>query len=228
VNADIAEAQRRLLETWTDKDGKEHPGFLTAFLDDYSAAKERARTAPLLDGGLGPLYNPNDYPGLGEISQGFGIDRRWVALGVPEGLPPELREQAAEELRADLRNAAETIKDSLAQGLSELINHAKEVLEVKPGEKPKIVKESLIGNVLQFCEVFQLRNTQGDEQLAALVNEAKAALTGVDPEKCRKFAHIRSHAAEKFAELSGKIDSLITTRKSRHFDLTPDAEPVAA
>lgn len=218
----IAEGNRRLLEDWVNEKNEIKPGHLAHFLADYEAAIERARTAPILEGGLGPLFDATDYPTANEIRNGFGIHRRLISLTVPEGLSPEDKAEAQEELRADLRNAAETIKDSLAQGLSELLNHAKEVLEVKPGEKPKIVKESLIGNVLQFCETFQFRNTQGDAQLATLVEEAKAALTGVDPEKVRRFAHVRADAAARFTELSAKIDDLITTRKTRHFDLTPD------
>lgn len=222
LNADVEEANRRLTETWTDDDGKEHQGYLTAFLADYEPAIERARSAALLDGGLGPLFNPADYDDAEQIGEGVEIRRRFLAFGVPEGLPPELRAQAMDELRADLRDAGQTIKDALRNGLLELVKHGKEVLTVAPGEKPKVIKESLIGNVIQFCEVFSMRNTQNDQELAQIVEQCKAALTGINPEDCRKFETVREEAAARFTELHAAIDNLVTTQKGRRFDLTPD------
>jgi hypothetical protein len=219
ANQIISDARAKLIEDWTNDKGETCKGYLTAFLDDYEAAIGRARNLPILDGGLGPLFNPGDYPSREAVEKAFDIQRRWIALGIPEGLPEELREQAAEELRADLRNAAETIKASMREGLLSLLEHAQETLTVKPGEKAKVIRESCIGNVLQFCEVFSLRNTQGDDQLAALVAEAKATLTGIDPDQCRKLEQVRTEAAAKFATLAAKLDTMIETEKSRRFDL---------
>jgi len=225
VNAAIAEAKRRLLEPWVDAEGMEHPGHLTAFLADYPAAIERARIAPILEGGLGPLFDLSDYPSENEVGAAFDIDRRWLAFGVPEGLPQELREQALNELRADLRQAGETIKETLRSGLLELLQHGRDVLTLKPGEKPKQIKESLIGNVLQFCEVFSMRNTQGDEELARIVTQCRETLTGFDPDKCRKFESVREEAAARFAQLHAAVDTLITTTKGRRFDFGAGQEP---
>lgn len=220
VNQHVAEAKRKLTEPWTDDQGMEHPGFLTAFLADYPAAIERARIAPILDGGLGPLFDLTDYPTEDEVRAAFDIDRRWIALGVPEGLPPELRQQAMDELRSDLRQAGQAIKETLRTGLLELLEHGRDVLTPKPGEKPKTIKESLIGNVLQFCEIFSMRNTQGDTELAEIVERCRATLTGFDPDKCRKFESVREEAAARFAQLHAAVDTLITTTKARRFDFS--------
>ncbi len=220
VNEMIAEAMRRLDHYWVDSEGMEHPGHLTAFLADYPAAIDRAQNAPILAGGLGPLFNLADYPTEQEVRAMFSIDRRWIALGVPEGLPPELREQAMDELRSDLRQAGQAIKETLRTGLLELLAHGQEVLTTRPGEKPKTIKESLIGNVLQFCEIFSMRNTQNDTELAQIVERCKATLTGFDPAKCRKFESVREEAAARFAELHTALDGVITTTKARRFDFS--------
>lgn len=225
VNDQIAEAKRRLLEPWIDNEGMEHPGYLVDFLSDYPAAIERARTAPVLEGGLGPLFNLADYPTEAEVRAAFDIDRRWIALGVPEGLPPELRQQAMDELRSDLRQAGQAIKETLRTGLLELLEHGRDVLAPKPGEKPKTIKESLIGNVLQFCEVFSMRNTQNDTELAEIVERCKQTLTGFDPDKCRRFESVREEAAARFAELHSALDSVITTTKARRFDFGAGQAP---
>lgn len=227
VNAHIAEAMRKLSNPWSDAEQMEHDGYLIEFLADYPAAIERARTAPILQGGLGPLFDLADYPSEDEVRRMFSIERRWLAFGVPEGLPPELRQQAMDELRADLRNAGATIKESLRNGFLELLAHGRDVLTTKPGEKPKAIKESLFGNVLQFCEVFSARNTQGDTELAALVQQCQQTLTGFDPDKARRFESVREEAAARFAELHAAVDGMITQAKARRFDFGAGAAPAA-
>ncbi len=220
VNGEIVEAKRRLSEEFTLEDEvAPRPGYLTAFLADYEAAINRAKTLPVLDGGLGPLFNELDYPTSGKVAQSFDIQRRWIALGIPEGLPAELRQQAEDELKADLRNAAEEIKASMREGFLDLLEHARDVMITQPGSKPKVIKDSCIGNVLQFCEVFTLRNTQADDQLSDLVRQCQDTLIGIDPDKCRKNINMRADAARQFAEIAAKVDSMITTEKSRVFSL---------
>lgn len=225
VKAIIEEAMRKLTQPWEDEEGMQHDGYLVSFLADYPAAIERARTAPILDGGLGPLFDLADYPTEAEVRAMFEIRLRWLAFGVPEGLPPELRQQAMDELRADLHQAGETIKETLRNGLLELLRHGQEVLTTRPGEKPKTIKESLFGNVIQFCEVFSMRNTQGDDELAAIVQQCQQTLTGFDPDKARKFESVREEAAARFAQLHAAVDSLITTTKARRFDFGAGQAP---
>jgi hypothetical protein len=219
LDSDITEANNKLTQSWADADGTEHKGFLTAFLDAYDAAIERARTAPILDGGLGPLFCASDYPSKAEVGSGVEIRRRFLAFGVPEGLPPELKQKAYDELKADLNTARDTIMDSLREGLLGLLAHGQEVLTVKAGEKPKVIKESLLGNVLSFCDMFALRNSQGDTELADLVNQCKAQLAGIKPDECRKFESVRAEAAARFAELSAKVGEMVESKKGRKINL---------
>ena len=70
VEAQIKEAQDRLTADWLDpKTVEMKKGFLPDFLADLPAAIERTRTLPLLQGGLGPLFDPKDYDGLPEIGR---------------------------------------------------------------------------------------------------------------------------------------------------------------
>lgn len=222
LKADVAEAKRKLHEDWQAKDGTVKPGFLVAFLADYPAAIERARTLPILEGGLGPLFNPGDYPTTAEVEAAFDIERRLVQIEAPNNLTPEEKAAARAELAADMKDAADTIKDALRNGLLSLLQHGKEVLSTKPGEKPKVIKDSLLENVLGFCDTFALRNSQGDDGLAGIVAECKETLSGFSPDKLRKFASVRDDAAAKFGELAGKLDTLVSTQASRKFDLSDD------
>jgi len=102
--------------------------YLPAFIADYNDAKELARTKPVKEGGLGPLYNENDYPLSGDLAGMFGLGWQWLALGIPEDLPAALRAQAAEKLEQQFTEAAEEIKDALRISFQKLIGHAVECL----------------------------------------------------------------------------------------------------
>lgn len=222
LKADIAEAKRRLTEDWEDSDHKVHPGFLSAFLADYPLAIERARSKPILEGGLGPLFNEGDYPPITKVAAAFDIQRRLVAFSAPNNLSPEEVEAARAELAADMKDAADTIRETLRTSLLALLEHGKEVLTTKPGEKPKVIKDSLLENVMTFCDTFALRNSQGDAELAGIVDQCKQVLGGIDAAKCRKFASVREDAATKVAGLADALTSLVSVRQSRKFDLSDD------
>lgn len=220
AKAVIAEGQRRLTESWQDDEGKTHPGYLTDFLDDYELAIARAENAPLLEGGLGPLFDRSDYPTAADVMRAFSITKRLIGFTVPEGLSSEDRAEAKAELRADLIDAGEQIKLGLRAGFQELIEHGREILTTKDGEKPKVIKASMLGNLLQFCETFSSRNTQSDTELAALVEQAKQVFSGMDPDKLRKYASQREQAREAFNDFAKRIDEMVVTQKGRVIDLS--------
>ena len=93
-------------------------------------------------------------------------------------------------------------------------------LTVGEGEKPKVFRDSLIGNIQDFIGTFNSRNLMNDAELAALVEKAKGVLVGAEPEKLRKNQDTRAAIAAKFAEIKANLDGMITTRKGRNFDFS--------
>lgn len=210
---ELRAAQTKLAET-----------YVADFLADYDAAIQRAKNDNAEQGGLGPLWNARDYPGTAELAECFSLEWQWLALGVPEDLPAALRAEAADKLEKQFTEAAEEVKDALRVGFAELISHAQEKLTTAPGDKPKVFRDSLIGNIAQFCEVFNARNLMNDTDLAALVEKAKAVLMADDgkpisPDRLRKFQSVRTTTAEKFEEIRKSLDGMIGTKQQRKFDL---------
>ena len=197
--------------------------YLPAVKGDYVFSKERARGTPVKQGGLGPLYREADYPTADEFCGNFGLEWQWLALGVPEDLPAALRAEAAEKLERQFTEAAEEVKLALRESFSDLINHASEKLKpAAPGEKQQVFRDSLIGNITQFCEVFESRNLMNDQDLAQLVTQAKQVLTGIQPDKLRKYANAREEAKASFDAIKSQLDAMITVKKGRKFDLSED------
>lgn len=187
--------------------------------EEYPLSKERAKTTPVKAGGLGPLYREADYPAISDFLACFGLEWSWLALGVPEDLPAALKEEAKAKLERQFTEAAEEVKQALRTAFAELIEHASDKLKVAPGEQGSTFRDSMIGNIVQFCEVFQSRNLMNDSELESLVNQAKQVVTGCDPGKLRKYANVRQNTQEQFAAIKTQLDAMIVKRQTRKFDL---------
>jgi hypothetical protein len=193
--------------------------FLPAIEADYETAIERARSTPVKRGGLGPLFEEQDYAPLGDFLSAFGIDVLWLSLGVPDNLPKELQEEFAADFRARHAAASEEIFTALRTQFAGLIDHAAEVLT--PGEdgKPRRFQASTLENIQRFCAVFQDRNLFGDDELQNLVDQARGLMTGISADKIRQSGDVRDAAAARFAEIKTALDSLVTVQAGRKFRL---------
>jgi len=196
---------------------------IPAFESDYNAAIERARTLPVNRGGLGPLFNAADYPSAADAVAAFGIEWNWLSLSVPENLPAQLRQAAAEKLENQFAEAANEVKLALREGFQQLIAHAAEAL--KPGEDggKKIFRNSLTDNIQAFIDSFNDRNVMGDAELEALVTKARGVLTGIETggkktaDVLRKDASLRENTGKQFAEIAATLGAAIETERSRQF-----------
>ncbi len=190
-----------------------------ALLDEYGTAIENARSKPVKEGGLGPIFDAKDYPAPEELEQLFGLDWQWLALGVPEDLPAALRAQAAEKLEKQFTEAADEVKTALRVAFQELISHA--VDRLTPGEdgKPRVFRNSLLENIQGFIDVFEARNIMSDDNLRNLVDKAQEILIGVNPDDLRKQEDVRKATAEKFAEVKQALDGMVETVRGRALEI---------
>ena len=175
---------------------------------------------------LGEQFNPMDYPNPEDLPRMFSIEWNWIAFTVPEGLPIELRKAEEDKLQKQFSDAAEQITLALRTGFQELIAHAAERLAPSgPGEKPKIFKDSLIGNLQAFIETFNQRNLLNDVELAQLVTKAKEMLCGVTPEKLRNYQKTKDEVRNAFDGIKTQLDGMIVEAKSRVIEF--DSEEAA-
>lgn len=206
----------------------ELPELVDKFLAAYPAQIEEARAV------LEPVgqFNRLEYPSVDEMRTTFDISWNWIAFSTPAGLPEELRKTEEDKLQRQFADASEQITTALRESFATLISHANDRLKTEPGEKPKIFKDSMIGNILEFIETFQNRNITNDAELAILVGRAKEVLAPngktVSPQKLRDYAATREETAKQFAEIQTTLDGMITTSKGRRFNLEPDDQTAAA
>lgn len=203
---------------------------LPALVSVFPAAVVQARRD------LNGQFDLLDYPGMAQTSDGrltlefpdqltskFSVNWSWIAFTVPEGLPPEIRDQEIAKLKSSMSEASDSILNALRVGFQELVSHAAERLTPSgPGEKKKIFRDSLIGNLAEFCDTFNARNLMNDVDLARLVDQARAILTNADPDKLRDSAKARQDIRSQFTAIKTQLDTMITTAPTRKFNLSDE------
>lgn len=167
-------------------------------------------------------FRASDYPPEDELGDLFSIQWYWVSFTTPKGLPPELLRAEEEKLQKQFADAGEQITLALREAFSQLITHATEKLTIVPGEKPKIFRDSMLGNIQAFIDTFASRDLMNDTELAELVNKARSVLTGVETDKLRKISSIREETQSKLTEIKTALDGMIETKKGRKFDLSDE------
>jgi hypothetical protein len=194
--------------------------FLPEIMADYDAAIDRARTAPLRLGGLGPLFDAGDYLSAEDFIGAFKIDCLWLKLGVPDNLPKELQDQFRADFNTRAQEAQEEIFAALRAQFQALIAHAQEVLTPGADGKAKKFHASSLENIRQFTAVFADRDLFNDTELQGLVAQARTVLTGIDADKLRSNGNVRDQAAASFGTIRAELDKLVTVQTSRKYDFS--------
>lgn len=187
-------------------------GLVDKLLEVYPAQIETARER------LAGQFNVGDYPTIEELRRAFFWSYQWIAFGIPEGLPPEIRQQEMEKAKNMWEEAAQSITIALRESFNGLIRHAREKLQ--PGEdgKPRIFRDTLVTNIKDFLETFQARNIVGDDELAALVAKAQAVIGGVDKAQAlRDDQALRDSVKDGFEAIEKEMETLV--ERKRAFDL---------
>lgn len=103
--------------------------FVPALIAKYPQQVDEARKV------FNGQFREKDYPLSTDLPELFGFSYRWVKLDVPEGLPPEIREQEEKKLRDTYQQAQEAIQGALWAEFAKFLEHVTDRLE--PGADGK-------------------------------------------------------------------------------------------
>lgn len=192
------------------------------FLDVYSVAVEGARV-------LGDQFNARNYPETEQLRNAFSIEYRVVQLDIPEGLPPEIRQEEEAKLRKSFEAAEQELTRALREGFASILTHVTDRLEPGPDGKRKGFKDTLFVDFVEFVQSFQNKNVLGDAVLSGMVERAKtiwqnvANGSGQDLSKAaqrvREIEPVRERALAELAKVKAELDKTIADMPSRAFDI---------
>ena len=154
-------------------------------VDSFIASYDQLRdTAKIF---LGDLFKEIDYPV--NVRSKFSFAWRFVILDVPNGntaiLAPEVYEREKEKFIQSMDEARSLAIQSLRQEFANLVERITDRFATGPNGKPKVFKNSTVNNFYEYFETFKQRNIFKDDQLAEMVDRAKAILGGSSAEIIR-------------------------------------------
>jgi hypothetical protein len=192
LNAELDEAVWRLDEHYAEM---------------RSAARDR----------LGSLFNPADYP---ESLRGlFGVSWDFPSVEPPAyllQLNPALYEQERERAMARFEQAVQLAEEAFTSELAKLVSHLTERLTGQVDGKPKVFRDSAVENLREFFQRFRSLNVRSSQQLDELVDQARRAVNGIDPQDLRKSESLREHVASQLVTVQATLDGLMVDRPRRN------------
>jgi hypothetical protein len=207
----VQDVDAKLQEYQENRSGK-----VQSFVSSYERIKADAQQR------LNGVYNEKDYPSAEKVEQLFSVKSSYVTFGTPAALQQissSLWEREKEKAEKQWKEAGEEIRIVLRESMKKLVDHMVERLASTEDGKPKIFRDSLIGNMQEFLELFNARNITGDAELEELANKAKAIMKGADPSKIRASTDTRETIKNAFESIKANLDTMVIDRPSRQIKI---------
>lgn len=166
---------------------------------------------------LGQLFNSADYPasliGLFDVAWDFpSVEPPWYL----RELSPDLYEQECQRMQVRFQEAVQLAEQAFIEELTRLIGHLTERLTGAEDGKPKVFRDSAIGNLQEFFQRFQSLNVRSNEQLDNLVSQCQSIVRGVEPQTLRDSQPIRQRVATQLAAVESVLDGILVDRPRRN------------
>ena len=177
----------------------------------YAELKRAARDR------LGSLFSAADYP---ETLVGlFGVEWGFPSVEPPEylvQLAPGLYEAERARVAARFEEAVQLAEQSFLDEFARLVAHLTDRID-GPGDdgQPKVFRDSAVRNLTSFFERFRSLNVRSNDQLDALVAEARRAVRGVSAGELRDGEGLRREVAGRLAAVRTSLDAMLVDRPRR-------------
>jgi hypothetical protein len=182
-------------------------GLLDAQLPDLTqSARQR----------LGNLYNPADYPS--SLVGMFAVDWDFPSIEPPSylmQLNPELYEQERRRMVARFEEAVRMAEEAFTGEFQKLVSHLVDRLTGQEDRRPKVFRDSAVGNLREFFERFRMLNVRSSADLEGLVETAQRALKGASPQGLRDDGGLRTRIASQLAAVQASLDGLLVDQPRR-------------
>jgi hypothetical protein len=178
---------------------------------------------------LGSLHNPGDRVTPDKVRKAFAINWNYTALAAPSSLANISEEVYAREekkISEQIQSATDAITMVMRQELKEFVDWLTDRTTPEEDGKRKRLrspkdpdKADRLDKFREFLNNFAARNIAGDEDCAAIVERAKALLSGVDTEGLKKSDSLREMVKNGLAPIKAEIDSLVYTEGMRAIEV---------
>lgn len=159
---------------------------------------------------LGNLYNPADYPS--SLEGLFAVDWDFPSVEPPSylmQLNPALYEEERRRMVTRFEEAVRMAEEAFTAEFRRLVSHLVDRLAGTEDGKPKVFRDSVVGNLGEFFERFRLLNVRSNADLEALVQTAQRALKGAGAQRLREDSGLRTKIASQLSAVQASLDGLL-------------------
>jgi len=206
------------VERYLEERMVERKTMIDRFLEVYNEEREIAR------GAMKEFFRETDYPDIPEVEKAFGMEWWYVVFEVPKNLPPELEAREREKLEARFNDMENQVQEALRESFLKLVNTLTESLKPGPNGKKKKFHSSGVTNLLDFLELFNVRNVTNDTELEEITKRARQIVIDVDPDVVRKDNDVRNELAKAMTEVTQATVALVGTDHIRKFNFDEEDE----
>jgi hypothetical protein len=207
---------------------RQNGGLVTRFMVFYQKvhAERNDPSSPFREK-LGSLYSAEDYPDPKIVGQAFRFETQLWELSTPGALRTidrALYEREAAKMQNVWESARQQITQVLLQEFRDLTTRMAERLTPSPDGTTRVFRDSLVGNLQEWLDIFDKRALTDDQELVSFVQKARAMVSGIKPELIRDSDGLRADLARDMQALSRQIDVAIVTQPGRVLELDNEEE----
>ena len=165
---------------------------------------------------MGRLFNQGDYPD--SLRNLFAVAWDFPSIEPPaylQQLNPQLYQQECQRVQSRFDEAVKLAAEAFTAELARLVSHLTERLSGSEDNKPRVFRDSAIGNLTEFFDRFRQLNIRSSEQLDSLVADAQRVIRGVDPQGLRDNAGLRQHVATEMSRVESVLDGMLVDKPRR-------------
>ena len=158
---------------------------------------------------LGELFDECDYPTPEAVRTRFRFQWRYIVIGpsVSRVLPPSIYKDEVAKFQNLMEQARQEAIAALRGEFVELVANITDKVSGAEDGKPKRLRDAAVENLRDFLDSFADRNLFEDEQLAELVNQCKAIISGTDANAIRHSALVKENLHTSMTNLLKTIES---------------------
>ena len=171
---------------------------------------------------LGSLYDDADYPS--SLSGMFDVSWDYPSIEPPpylQQLNPALYEQECQRVQTRFDEAVQMAEQAFVEELSHLVSHLTERLAGQEDGRPKVFRDTAVGNLREFFDRFRSLNVRSSEQLDSLVSQCDQIVQGVRPQELRENGGLRQQVASQLSSVQSVLDGLLVDRPRRRIIRSP-------
>ncbi len=183
-----------------------------AFMPTYEAAVTGARDR------LRALFDAGDYPPAAAVEATFFMSWAYMVFGTPGNLSATLFKKEQSKAAAVIGAEVEELRQVLRQAFADILDHAVGRLAVGKDGQKVVFGEGMVKGMEDFFAYFNARNLVGDTELADLVGQARAVMSGVKTQDLRTMDDVRGQVRDTLAGLKGTMDDNLMLKPVRRVD----------